>query len=95
MFNAYDNKTLPKETFYDGYIVNEIMDACYRSAKSGKWEAVELKEWRGREKTEKINALKDYDKEHLLVKEERMPDGSVKLILKNKHTGKISQRITS
>jgi len=94
MFNAFDNKTLPKETFYDGYIVNEIMDACYRSAKSGKWEAVELKEWRGREKTEKINALKDYDAEHLLVKEERMPDGTVKLILKNKNSGKISQRIT-
>jgi len=91
MFNAFDSKTLPKETFYDGYVVNEIMDACYRSARSRKWEPVKLKTWRGKEKSEKINALKDYDNDHLLVKEERMPDGSVKLILKNKKTGIIMQ----
>jgi predicted dehydrogenase len=93
MFNAFESKTEPKETFYDGYIVNEIMDACYRSAKSRKWEPVKLKTWRGREKTERINALREYDKDYLLVKEETMPDGTVKLILKNKKTGKISQRI--
>lgn len=91
MFRAYENKTEAKETFYDGYIVNEIMDACYRSAKSKKWEPVKLEVWRGREKTPLINALQDYDAEHLLVKEETMPDGRVKLILKNKKTGKITQ----
>jgi predicted dehydrogenase len=93
MFNAFENKTDPKETFYDGYVVNEIMDACYRSAKSRKWEPVRLKTWRGREKTERINAIRDFDKENILVKEETMPDGTVKLILKNKITGKISQRV--
>lgn len=93
MFNAFENKTDPKETFYDGYVVNEIMDACYRSAKSRKWEPVRLKTWRGREKTERINAIRDFDKENILVKEETMPDGTVKLILKNKKTGKISQRV--
>jgi predicted dehydrogenase len=93
MFNAFEKKKDPKETFYDGYIVNEIMDACYRSAKSRKWEPVRLKIWRGREKTERINAVRDFDKENMLVKEETMPDGSVKLILKNKKTGKISQRV--
>ena len=92
MFNAYDKKIQPRETFYDGYIVNEIMDACYRSAKSRKWEPVKLKTWRGNEKTERINALRDYDKDNLLVKEETMPDGTVKLILKNKKTGIISQK---
>lgn len=91
MFNAYEKKTEPTETFYDGYIVNEIMDACYRSAGTKKWEPVRLKEWRGREKTSKISGKQDYDKDHLLVKEERMPDGTVKLILKNKKTGKITQ----
>ena len=85
--------TQPRETFYDGYMVNEIMDACYRSAKSRKWEPVKLKIWRGSEKTERINAIRDFDKDHLLVKEETMPDGTVKLILKNKKTGKISQKI--
>jgi predicted dehydrogenase len=93
MFNAFENKTDPKETFYDGYIVNEIMDACYRSAKSKKWEPVRLKTWRGRQKTERINAIRDFDKDNILVKEETMPDGTVKLILKNKKTGKISQRV--
>ena len=37
----------PRETFYDGYVVNAVMDACYRSAKSRAWEPVELFEWRG------------------------------------------------
>ena len=39
----------PQETFYDGYVVNAIMDACYRSAKSRAWEPIELFEWRGGE----------------------------------------------
>lgn len=93
MFNAIEEKRAPRETFYDGYIVNEIMDACYRSAKSGRWEPVKLQTWRGREKTERINALRDFDASHLLIKEETLPDGSVKLILKNKNTGKISQLV--
>jgi predicted dehydrogenase len=93
MFNAFENKTDPKETFYDGYVVNEIMDSCYRSAKSKKWEPVRLKTWRGREKTERINVIRDFDKDNILVKEETMPDGTLKLILKNKKTGKISQRV--
>ena len=34
--------TEPRETFVDGYIVNCMLDACYRSMKSGRWEPVEL-----------------------------------------------------
>lgn len=93
MFNAYDNKTEPHETFYDGYVVNEIMDTCYSSAKSGKWEPVKLKVWKGKEKAEPISEIREYDKEHIFVKEERMPDGEIKIILKDKKTGKISQII--
>ncbi len=93
MFEALEKKTSPMETFYDGYIVNEIMDACYQSAKSKKWEPVKLKVWRGKEKADPISEIRDYDKDHIFVKEERMPDGSVKLILKNKKTGKIIQKI--
>lgn len=92
MFNAWENKRDPDETFYDGYIVNEIMDACYRSAKSKKWEPVKLDVWRGREKVVPISEVKEFDKDHLLVKEETMPDGKIKLILKEKKTGKIIQR---
>jgi predicted dehydrogenase len=91
MLKALENKSAPVETFYDGYVVNEIMDACYRSAKSKKWEPVKLKVWRGKEKTGPISEIREYDKDHIFVKEERMPDGRIKIILKDKKTGKISQ----
>jgi predicted dehydrogenase len=32
----------PRETFVDGYVVNVILDACYRSMRSGRWEEIEL-----------------------------------------------------
>ena len=31
---------MPRETFKDGYIVNCILDACYQSISSGKWESI-------------------------------------------------------
>ena len=46
MFGAIETGGTPQETFYDGYVVNAIMDACYRSAKRGAWEPIDL-EWRG------------------------------------------------
>src|SRR6187401_3313800 len=39
MFDALEAGTAPQETFYDGYVVNAVMDAAFRSAKSGAWEA--------------------------------------------------------
>lgn len=93
MFSAYEKKGKARETFYDGYVVNEIMDACYRSAISKKWEPVNLKVWHGRKKTPRISGIRDFDKNHIFVKEETMPDGKVKIILKDKKTGKITQRI--
>lgn len=33
----------PRETFEDGYIVNTILDAGYKSMKTGKWEKIEYK----------------------------------------------------
>jgi predicted dehydrogenase len=93
MLDALDGGTAPWETFYDGYVVNAIMDACYRSAKSRGWEPVELQEWRGKEKTEPVGVGVEYDAQFLLIKEEKMPDGKVKLILKDKESGEIVQRI--
>jgi hypothetical protein len=58
---------------------------------SKKWEPVNLEVWRGSEKAEPIAAFEEFDKDHLLVKEEVMPDGSVKRILKDKVSGKITQ----
>ncbi len=91
MLNSLDNQTEPMETFYDGYIVNAIVDACYRSAKSKKWEPVKLDVWRGGEKSETQVEFVDYDNHHYLIKEEKMPDGKIKLILKDKNTGEITQ----
>jgi predicted dehydrogenase len=92
MFNSFDGKKNPMEGFYDGYIVNEIMDACYRSAKTKKWEPVDLKVWRGLEKAAPISGVREYDKDHLFVKEEILPDGRTKIILKEKKTGRIIQK---
>jgi predicted dehydrogenase len=34
-------KQVPRETFADGYVVNCVLDAAYRSAQSKRWEAIE------------------------------------------------------
>jgi len=39
---AYRDGHAPQETFRDGYIVNGVLDAAYRSMKSGSWEPVTL-----------------------------------------------------
>ena len=94
MFNAMDNGSEPMETFYDGYVVNAIIDACYQSAKSKKWEPVELEEWRGGEEAKEISAVTTkVDEKHVLIKKEQMPDGRIKLILKDKESGKIIQKV--
>jgi len=42
MLDALDAGRQPEETFYDGYVVNAIVEACYRSARSKRWEPVAL-----------------------------------------------------
>lgn len=92
MFNAMEAGREPLESFYDGYVVNAIIDACYKSAKSRQWEPVELEDWRGAEEVRSIRRGKaEYDGQ-ILVKQERMPDGKIKLILKDKSSGEITQR---
>lgn len=92
MFECLDNDEKPREDFYDGYVVNAIIDACYLSVKTKKWEPVNLEIWRGKEGVNKISALKEYDDRHYLIKQERLPNGTVKLILKEKASGKIIQK---
>ncbi|HYO88471.1 MAG TPA: hypothetical protein VER79_07470, partial [Candidatus Limnocylindrales bacterium] len=81
------------ETFYDGYVVNAIMDAAYRSAQSKQWEPVRIDDWRGETGEAKEDGFREYDADHWLIKEERMPDGRFKRILKVKATGKVIQVI--
>jgi predicted dehydrogenase len=92
MFNAIEKKTAPRETFYDGYVVNAVLDAAYKSAESKLWEPVKLDVWRGRTGVTKDSHLQEYDADHYLVKEEVTHYGAKKVILKNKKTGKISEK---
>ncbi len=92
--NAFEKGCPPLETFYDGYVVNAIVDACYRSAASKKWEPVELEIWRGcQQESSTAPCLEEYDEQYFLIKKEVMPDGKLKLILKDKCSGAIEQKI--
>lgn len=93
MLNALDSGKKPIEDFYDGYVVNAIMDAAYRSAQSKQWEPVILEDWRGDEESDTGGVLREYDTAHFLIKEEKMPDGRTKLILKEKAGGKVVQKV--
>ena len=94
VFEAMDQSREPMETFYDGYVINAILDACYKSAKTRQWETVELDDWRGKEiKESRVVGDKTVDEKYDLVKKEKMPDGRQKLILKDKETGKIIEKI--
>jgi predicted dehydrogenase len=92
MFDSIDQQRPPGETFYDGYVVNAIIDAAYRSAGSKRWEPVDLPVWRASEATNDQSEFSDFDEQHWLIKSERMPDGQTKLILKHKGTGEISAK---
>ena len=94
MFNAIDEDREPLETFYDGYVVNAIIDACYKSAKSKKWEEVALDDWRGKAETTDAQADKsDADERYAHLKDELMPDGRMKRIFRDRETGEIIERV--
>ncbi len=92
MLGALESQRAPTETFYDGYVVNAIMDAAYHSMESKKWEPISLPIWRGRENVPHMAVTRDFDELYYLVKREQMPDGKTKIILRHKQTGKIIQR---
>ncbi len=94
MFNALDAGSNPMETFYDGYVVNAIIDACYRSAQTKKWEPLSLEFGDDGQKLEPEASHQVPEEDpHIIIKKERMPNGRTKLILKEKATGKIIQKI--
>jgi hypothetical protein len=88
-----EQKRAPQETFYDGYVVNAILDAAYKSAKSRRWEPVKLEVWRGDETTDVISAFKEHDKDHWFLTEEVTHDGLHVLVLKEKKSGKVVRRL--
>ncbi len=94
MFDAYENGTQPQETFYDGYVVNAIVDAAYKSAKTKQWEPIDLPIWNGQTGLTKPSVFKEYDKQHWLIKEEILPNGDKRLIIRDKNTGEVKQIVS-
>ena len=92
MFDAIENGTQPLETFYDGYVVNAVVDAAYRSAETRCWEPVVLEVWRGKDASTKKDLVKDYDEHYYLIKDEVTHYGTRKLILKHKQSGEIVEK---
>ncbi len=93
MLNALDAGQKPMEDFYDGYVVNAIIDAAYRSIASKQWEPVQLDVWRGADEIEASAHLTDYNADHYLIKQEKLADGRTKLILKEKVGGQVVQKV--
>jgi predicted dehydrogenase len=96
MFRALEGGTAPQETFYDGYVVNAVMDAAFRSAKSARWEPVELFEWRGGV-APRIGAGVEPEMHDgkVVIKRETLPDGRHKLILKDPASGDFEDRVVN
>ena len=92
MFDAIENNRDPLETFYDGYIVNAVLDAAFLSAKSGKWETVLIEDWRGETPANQADTFNSFDENYFLIKEELLPNGDVYVILKHKKTGAVEKR---
>jgi len=93
MLDSLEAGKQPKETFYDGYVVNAVLDAAYRSAKNKTWETVNLDIWRGKVGFAADSHLVEYDADHYLIKEEVTHYGAKKVILKNKQSGKIFDKV--
>jgi predicted dehydrogenase len=87
MFDSLEAGREPRETFYDGYVVNAVMDAVYRSVQSRRWEPVELA-WRGGVAPRIAKEVVRHEG-HAVVKTEVLPDGRRKLILSDKDSGSI------
>jgi len=83
-------------------VVNAAIDACYRSMASGRWEPVELVEWRAGAETPREtrpaaeSATGPRGPEGAafrVIKTERLPDGRTKRILKDASAGRVVEKI--
>ena len=93
MFDSMDAGADPRETFYDGYVVNAVIDAIYRSARDRTWAPVDL-EWRGGS-TDRLRGTHATVDGKAVIKAEVLPDGRTKLILKDTVTGELEDRVVS
>jgi predicted dehydrogenase len=93
MFAAMEGGKAPMESFYDGYVVNAVLDACFKSAESRKWEPIVIDDWRATAPTPRISIQPAMTDGMAIVKEERMHGNKLKQILCDQATGKIIERI--
>lgn len=93
MFAAMEGGKAPMESFYDGYVINAILDACFKSAESRKWEPIEIDDWRAAAPTPRISMRPAMVDGLAIVKEERMHGNKLKQILCDQKTGKIVERV--
>ncbi|HJP33082.1 MAG TPA: Gfo/Idh/MocA family oxidoreductase [Candidatus Latescibacteria bacterium] len=94
MFAAMDEERAPRETFWDGYVVNAVTDACYASARSKRWEPIAIDGWRGGETPPIKDSIPRQQIDGLeLIKEEVMPDGRTKRLLHDPATGRVTQQV--
>ena len=89
MFDAIENNREAAESFYDGYIVNAILDAAYKSATTKQWEQVIIDDWRGDTGTTATKEQISFNEKYFLIKEEVLPDGKKVFVLKDKQSGEI------
>jgi predicted dehydrogenase len=93
MFAAMEGGKAPMESFYDGYVINAILDACFKSAESRKWEPIVIDDWRAAAPTPRISMQPAMVDGLAVVKEERMHGNKLKQILCDQQTGKIIERV--
>jgi predicted dehydrogenase len=93
MLDALDSGRKPAEDFYDGYVVNAVIDACYRSAASRQWEPVQLEDWRADAPAARVTVDAAMSDGMAIVKEERMHGNLMKQILCDQETGRIVERV--
>jgi predicted dehydrogenase len=95
MFDSYEQGREPMESFYDGYVVNAIIDGAYKSAITKQWEKIDLPIWRGQTGLTKPTVYQEYDKDHWFVKDEVLPNGDKVVILKDKQTGEFKDLVVT
>lgn len=94
MLSALDEGREPQERFWDGYVVNAVIDACYRSARSRQWEPVAVDGWLAEPEPRVRDAIVRRRVGGLeLIKEEVMPDGRTKRLLHDPQTGRVTQQV--
>jgi predicted dehydrogenase len=93
MFAAMESGKAPMESFYDGYVINAILDACFKSAELRKWEPIVIDDWRAAAPTPRISMQPAMVDGLAVVKEERMHGNKLKQILCDQQTGKIIERV--